>query len=597
MRMRNRLLNTLIIVSLLSSVSGCTKEAEREFARVRTHEVTDLNEEGVTLVAEILNYGDYEIAECGFALFLGNPSSLHYIGSLNGTIDPRSGFFKSRPVTGMTQGEKYYYYAFVISGGKITTGNLVQFISKGSKPVQIVSFLPVQGHVLDTIRLQFSNLLGGLSGLSVTFNDHKAEIVDFEDEFLRVLVPAELTDEESSIKVVSGGDVHIFQSKYNLLKPEITSFFPVAAAPGDTITISGSNFHRQKLFNTIRFNSFETSVVSSTPSQIKAIVPLLEGMVCQLAVVTSGQEGKATGTLSITGTPVTWKSVSDFPGGNMFKMSSFVIGYNGYVGFGTKIQHAYNSLFWKYNPFTGTWQQIASCPGRTRVEAFGFTINGKGYTGGGFTLDSPDRASLKDFYEYDPLFDRWLALKDFPGKLDKSFTGTSQVVNGKAYMAFTDDELYSYDPALKLWKRHTLPSGVTMNSLAASFAKDGKIYLICGRNKEGNATSEVWSYNTVDGNWVRMSDFPGEPRAGATGFALNGKGFFGLGINGSTLYKDIWSYDDVSDTWTAVDEFPGSARTSVLTMIISDLAFIGTGYVGPNLLARDIYRFNPYTLK
>ena len=323
----------------------------------------------------------------------------------------------------------------------------------------------------------------------------------------------------------------------------------------------------------------------------------MEGISCSVTIFTSGQEAIAPNTLSITGSPLVWKSVADFPGGNMYKMSSFVIGYYGYAGYGTKIQHGYNGLYWRYDPFNDTWLQIASCPGRTRVEAYGFSINGKGYTGGGFTLDGPNRVGLRDFFEYDPALDRWVGITDYPGKLDNSFTGTSQVVNGKAYLTFTDKDLYSYDPVMRLWKRLTVPSDMTINSASASFAIGNNIFFICGTNSQGTSTNEVWSYNVLNDSWTRKTDFPGAPRLIATGFTVNGQGYLGLGIDVSTLYKDIWRYNPVDDTWTRLDDFAGQARGVAMCMVISDMAFLGAGYLGPNNLGKDVYRFNAYALK
>lgn len=595
--MRTRLLNYIIFTLFLVLFYGCTKEAERDFPRVKTIGTIDINEEGVTLIAEVLNHNDFDIADCGFVIFYGQPSVNSLVGMVRAELDKNSGSFSARPVTGMGAGETYFYYGYVSSGGFTTAGNMCSFTSKGSKPVEIIDFHPSAGHVLDTLYLSFSEDMGGVSDISVAFNNHPARIIGFDSELLKVIVPAELIDKESTITVKNNSAESIYENKFELLTPEITSFFPLEVAPGDTITINGFRFHPQNRFNIIRFNNFSTMVASSTTTQLKAVAPMLEGTDCEITVVTSGQEATAPNVLSITGTPVLWKSVADFPGGDMYKMGSFVIGYHGYAGFGTRKNHDYEHRFWRYDPFSDIWEQIASCPGRTRVEAYGFSISGKGYIGGGFDFDSPQRSVLRNFYEYDPTIDKWTPIKDYPGKVDINFRGSSQVVNGKAYLTFTYQDYYTYNPVLKKWDKLPVPPAGALNSAAASFAIGSNIYYVCGINSQANDTNEVWSYNSADGTWTRKSDFPGGARRFATGYSVDGRGYLALGINGPVLYKDLWSYDPDSDNWTSIDEFAGPARSTALCMVISDMAFIGAGYKGPDNLARDIYRFNAYALK
>jgi N-acetylneuraminic acid mutarotase len=204
---------------------------------------------------------------------------------------------------------------------------------------------------------------------------------------------------------------------------------------------------------------------------------------------------------------------------------------------------------------------------------------------------------LRDFYEYDPDLDRWKPIVDYPGKLDVSFRGSPQVVDGKAYIAFTYQDFYSYNPALQQWKRLPAPPGGSISSTGASFVIGRDIYYVGGYNSMGINTTEVWSFNTLDGSWTRKSNFPGNPRRYGTGYSVDGKGYLCLGLNGSEVYNDHWMYDPDNDTWIRLGDFPGQARAVALCMMISDMAYIGTGYLGPGNLIGDMYRFNAYSLK
>jgi len=107
--MRTRFLNYIILTSFFVLFHGCTKEAERDFPRVRTIGAIDINEEGVTLIAEVLNHKYQDITDCGFVIFYGQPSVNSLVGMVRGELDINTGSFSARPVTGMGAGDTYFY--------------------------------------------------------------------------------------------------------------------------------------------------------------------------------------------------------------------------------------------------------------------------------------------------------------------------------------------------------------------------------------------------------------------------------------------------------------------------------------------------------
>ncbi|WP_172665897.1 IPT/TIG domain-containing protein [Flammeovirga sp. OC4] len=89
------------------------------------------------------------------------------------------------------------------------------------------------------------------------------------------------------------------------------------------------------------------------------------------------------------------------------------------------------------------------------------------------------------------------------------------------------------------------------------------------------------------GYFTRMKDFPGEARWGGVAFAVNGKGYFGLGATSkkSGFKKDIWEYDTKNDTWTKKTDFPAVGRVRASEFTIGDKAYLGLG-------THDFYMFN-----
>ena len=680
--MKSIIQSVFILIVTVVFLSGCTKEAERDFPRLLTLDATSITNEGATLNARISNIKDNKTPECGFLIYKGQPSEHNFIGALEADPDVAGGSFSVRTEIGMKDGEEYWYSAFLYDGTTIVLGNTCKYKSMGSKPATIVDMHPKKGNLADTVLLHLSGTIGGLSGMTVRFGNHIASMVEFVDDVLSVIVPHDLNVRHSSVSVTSGSNVNVFATKFELVMPDITDFFPAEAYPGETITINGQNFNPVPSKNIVKFNSVIATIISCSPTQLKVIVPNLEGIDCQLSVTVGtltgvapgiikvleipgpevidftpsevypgqlvtitgnyfetgiagnivkfnninalvvsssfnqiqvlapnleGQDcqisviarnktGVANGMIKILYWPELWFRVSDHPGGNIFRMGSFVIGNYGYTGLGTKVHHDYNRKFWRYDNSIDTWTEVAAFPGSTRVSPVGFTIGGKGYIGSGSTRDDQTGLLLRDFYEYDPEYNSWTRLTDYPGNVQNNFIGWSQVINDKAYITFGPQDFYSYVPSINQWTKLSYPSELLYSS-AISFVAGNTIYLVGGLDTYGSHKSEVWAYNTESNTWARKNDFPGGARRQGVGFSIEDKYYIGLGMNESLVYKDIWRYDVQNDLWERMQDYAGAARSTLFCLVLNNMAYIGTGYLSYNNLASDIYRFNPNTGK
>jgi N-acetylneuraminic acid mutarotase len=102
--------------------------------------------------------------------------------------------------------------------------------------------------------------------------------------------------------------------------------------------------------------------------------------------------------------------------------------------------------------------------------------------------------------------------------------------------------------------------------------------------------------------WTRMSDFPGNPRVMGLSFAINGKGYIGLGSaeEYSTWYSDFWEYEPTTDTWTQLSDFPGQARAKFTTLVIESKIYIVGGITGHNSngtsnYSKEVWEFDSNT--
>lgn len=101
----------------------------------------------------------------------------------------------------------------------------------------------------------------------------------------------------------------------------------------------------------------------------------------------------------------------------------------------------------------------------------------------------------------------------------------------------------------------------------------------------------LFSFANPD-TWVQKTSLPAQPRAAAVGFALNGYGYVGTGLDSlGTLLDDFWKYDPANDSWSQVASFIGTARKNAVAFVTDTFAYVGTGTDNSGL-SNDFFRYN-----
>jgi len=127
-----------------------------------------------------------------------------------------------------------------------------------------------------------------------------------------------------------------------------------------------------------------------------------------------------------------------------------------------------------------------------------------------------------------------------------------------------------------------------------------------------------------DPGWQKIpspSDFSGElKRTGAIAFSINGRGYFGLGMDDKGIfYNDFWQFtpspnpeDPMGGSWQRLPNFPGLPRANASAFVIDNQGYVGTGdnftpitpgdfiniesdppnYTG--VMFSDVYRYDPF---
>jgi len=143
--------------------------------------------------------------------------------------------------------------------------------------------------------------------------------------------------------------------------------------------------------------------------------------------------------------------------------------------------------------------------------------------------------------------------------------------------------------------------GGTPKYWAVGFAVNGKGYAGLGRGNGFSNSSDLWEYNPVTNAWTQKSSFPGGARYSSHVFVINNKAYFcsgayWSGISGDyTPYNDVWEYNPATDTWTQKNNFPGPGRHDAFAFSFGGMGYLCFGQDSNQLRLNDLWEYNPNT--
>ena len=464
---------------------------------------------------------------------------------------------------------------------------------------RITSFEPTDGTVHSLITINGNDFPQGTDNVIVKFNDVIATIVSTTSTQVRAFVPQGATT--GKISVGGAGFTHVSTEDFSVIPaganaPEITSFTPTLGLPGSEVTINGENFSTGKDKNIVRIGSTLMEATEASSTSIKINVPP-ETVTGKIFVQVGNQTTMSENDFIISKDE--WDQKTDFGGVTRSHAVSFVIGDKAYVGGGIGGPGEQND-FWEYDPSNDAWTRIADFEGPARTSAISFAINGKGYVGTG--IINQGGVMLKDFWEYDPNKDDWERKADFAGAARHLAVGFS--LGGKGYVgtgegSFGVDgrlkDFWEYDPTTDTWERRADFSG-DARYLASGLAIDGKGYIGLGATVR-EATSyfqDFWEYDPTADTWSKKADFGGVGRTGAVSFSIGKNGFVGTGLAASTgldAQADFWSYSPANDTWTRLTDYNTTGRYNATGFSIENKGYLTGGQFG--LLLKDLWEYQP----
>jgi N-acetylneuraminic acid mutarotase len=308
-----------------------------------------------------------------------------------------------------------------------------------------------------------------------------------------------------------------------------------------------------------------------------------------------------------------WTYLGSFDGDARGDATGFVIGDTAYICLGYNNKAKALADLWRYNPSDKTWKKRADFPGIPRYAAVSFSVGGKAYVGLGYD----GKSALKDFWEYDPKTNKWDSVKtEFPGVARYYAVGAS--IGNKGYVGTGTDggsplkDFHAFTPGNTpgsgTWQPISSYEGAKRSG-ASVFVIGNYLYLLGGTSNDGNPVDmQRYDPNKEDQQgqeaWERVLDlrntdltadddkYDNIPRAYASTFVINGKGYITLGQKTMAL-SSTYEYDPATNIWTERTGFSNSTRSVAVSFSLKNRGFVMTGRSGSNTRFDDFFEFTP----
>lgn len=592
----------LIIFSLL--IISCDRELVNSgFPSLIARSVSE-NDGTMLISGEILRNGESNVTELGF-IWQADADPLSIPGFRKKADLTVKFQFNAEVDASVKKGQNYMVRAYAICGEKMVYSEKLQFVAENEIPCRLISFYPGESFGGDTLLIRGKGFNSTLSYNEVLFDDRKSRIIQGTDTVLTCIVPYSTITALSTIKVRVNGVEGIFSEKHNTLvppkppEPVITSLSDRIVKYGNRLIVYGENLN---LATDIRMNGGSQNLkvlpLSVSPDSVCLEIYNHQNPT-QLLGFSSFRIGIVTAENTIWSDNVSvissWVKMFDFPGEARYKAGCFSLGGMIYVCNGTNTGTAFRDL-WKLDPSTGNWSRMADVPGAGRVYPIAIAGVSSGYVGSGYSADNSTKSQFYDFYKYNPSANTWSALPDYPDNILEFFVGYTATVNGRAFAGLSNPTAPLREIVSDQWVARTSNPELNNNTGTGVFNIGDSFYVITGFERDGTDNREVWQYNTINGAWIRKSDFPGPARHVPIAFSIGKYGYYGCGrgLEATTQYRDMWRYDPESDKWIRIDDFIAGNRSHTVSTSDGRYGYAGLGMLmSPLTYYKDFWKFDP----
>ncbi len=390
---------------------GCEKDAvlqTKEYPFLITDEIKEIDSEGVTFSANVIDKGTAEIKDFGFK-WSNSESDFSYSVKQENIAEN----FSLRVTSDLKNGVQYYCQAYIQTSGALVLGNKVIFQSQGSLPPSIADFSPKEGYDGSRVTITGSNFSFNRANNHVKLNGIEADVIRSTTDSILFVVPANAFNGFVEITVQAGDKTVTAEEKFNITGPTISAISANEGYSGDTVTIAGTNFLENETDTKVFWGSIEMRIINISSTKIDAIIPpiseLLSNQEDDLNIYV-GQK-KASGSKKFTILHA-WMLEGNFPYSLSLNYQTFSNNDDGYI-----IDLDENKII-KFQSEINKWTVISNdlIPGNKHSlciphNQFIYKVGGYSYTP--FT-------ESKELWKFNVETKQWSQLQDIPFSFTKA---------------------------------------------------------------------------------------------------------------------------------------------------------------------------------
>lgn len=199
----------VFFITMAFSLASCNIKEEivpREYPRLDTETVTDINDSGATFTGSIKTQGLAPITEYGFVWSDKPYVYVDYSSKISMSASQvTKGSFSATATYAMQANKTHYVRAYARSGEYVVYGPLKSFESKGSLAPVISSFSPTTARTYDYVTIIGQNFTQDLNRLKVLFGNSQATITSATPDKIICMVPNNLQATQVKITVQVAG--------------------------------------------------------------------------------------------------------------------------------------------------------------------------------------------------------------------------------------------------------------------------------------------------------------------------------------------------------------------------------------------------------
>jgi N-acetylneuraminic acid mutarotase len=570
---------SLLLVLLVNST--CRDEfALRDFPSVITTGIILKGNEGIEFSGEIIARNTVDRYEVGFIWNKGEDPIVNPGFKIRLSNSVRIGKFNVLIATSLKKNTEYFVRAYARSGDRVIYGEIYKFRSPEDFEPRISSVSPLIGLVGDTITISGGIFNSDLSKITVKFNDLQSEIVFSTDSIIRCIVPMDLISKESTISLIDEGPISVFPETFFLSTPSIVVITPELVNFQDTISISGTGFHKNSNLNKVKFGDADALVLTSSPSLITARAPYITDSLIFVSVTVSGQTAISSKKIKVISPDF------DFFEPESGNYLDTIMIHCKNIKTGDIKSVLFNNVTARII-FSGPYSISVEVPTSIVTEFSDIKIN----------LGTVEYIFPYKFRLNQPSLKSLSAEKIYNQQILTIKGSGFNPVNSGNHVDLIDsfNKNFSFIPIFSC--SDSLQIKILNPNSPGARLPSGQ-YTLSVRTCE---VSFSWKNTvTVADMWRKLANFPGGDRYKAGAFTVNGKGYAGLGTKfGNDIQKDIWEFNPVTELWTRKTDFPGNARILPCIFMNNSFGFIGGGQSNDNFSQqtpfKDFFRFNPAT--